>query len=127
MVTRSCGARSVIPELSHALEVEAEVRTQRSRSSRTRLLLLWPWYALGDPGAAACAYCCYGHGMHSVELLCAPIVVAVVCARWSCCARPLLTIGRPSEAPSWESAWYPGEAPGESGGSSFFFPSPYFP
>jgi len=49
-----------------------------------------------------------------------PIVEAVVRTRWSCCVRPLLTINRPtdlSEAPAWESAWYPGEAPGESGGS----------
>ena len=71
-----------------------------------------------------CAYCC-GRRTRSVELLCAPIVVVVVRARWSCCARPLLTIDRPSEAPAWESAWYPGEAPGESGGSwlnSFSFP-----
>ena len=35
--------------------------------------------------------------------------------------RPLLTIDRPSEVPAWESAWYPGEAPGESGGSWLTF------
>ena len=39
MVTRSCGAHSVIPEQSHALEDEAVVRTRRCRSSRTRLMV----------------------------------------------------------------------------------------
>ena len=48
------------------------------------------WCALGDPGAAARAYCCYGRRTRSVELLCAPIVMAVVRARWSRCARLLL-------------------------------------
>ena len=89
-------------ELSHALEVEAVVRTRRLRSSRMCLLLLWPTYALSRAavhayccvvvrtrwsccarlllwsshtlgGAAVHAYCC-GHCMHSVELLCTPIV-----------------------------------------------------
>jgi len=55
--------------------------------------------------------------------------MAVVRARWSCCARllwpsctlggaavstSLLTIDRPSYGPAWGSAWYPGEAPGEA-------------
>jgi len=76
-----------------------------------------PLYALAR--AAVRTYC-YGRRTCLVELLCAPIVEAVVRTRWSCCVRPLLTINRPtdlSEAPAWESAWYPGEAPGESGGS----------
>ena len=135
MVTRSCGARSVIPELSHALEVEAVVRTRRCRSSRTRLMVTRScgarsvipelshaledglWCTLGDAGAVARAYCCYGRRTRSVELLCAPIVVAVVRAWWSCCAHTLLTIDRPSYGPAWGSAWYPGEAPGEACGS----------
>ena len=37
--TRSCGAHSMIPEQSHALEHEAAVHTRRCRSSRTRLMV----------------------------------------------------------------------------------------
>jgi len=113
------------------------VRTRRSRSSRTCLLLLWPSYVLGRP--AVRAYCCaIVHARWSSRtrlLLLRPSYVlsraavraycAIVHARWSCCVRPLLTIDRPSETPAWESGWYPGEAPGESGGSwlnSFSFP-----
>ena len=69
--TRSCGAHSVIPEQSHALEDEAVVRTRRYRSSRMRLMVTRScgarsvipelshtpngyselWCALGDTGA----------------------------------------------------------------------------
>jgi len=44
--TRSCGACSVIPELSHALEDGAVVRSRRCRSSRTRLMVTRSYGAL---------------------------------------------------------------------------------